>query len=162
MRTAGLIPCFNEEIAIEHVVRDFRRSTREWIARHGRGAATACLPRAHELRYWLYIPLFVLPVNLRYLYRSPYRALIPGALVALMAYGVAEAVLSTESDLLTARRLSMAALRADMPQQVMQSLRATGRYCAPADDWLFRYSEALAGVPGVLSRVAQDCAATQK
>jgi hypothetical protein len=35
----------------------------------------------------------------------------------------------------------MAALRADMPQQVTQSLRATGRYCDPADDWLFRFSE---------------------
>jgi hypothetical protein len=124
--------------------------------------ATACLPRAHELRYWLYLPLFVLPVNLRYLHRSPYRPIVPGALVALMAYGVAQAVLSPESDLLTARRLSMAALRADMPQQVTQSLRATGRYCDPADDWLFRFSEAVTGVPGVLSRVAQDCAAIGK
>jgi hypothetical protein len=102
---------------------------------------TAFMPRAHELRYWLYVPLLVLPVNLRYLSRSPYRPIVPGALVALMAYGVAQAVLSPESDLLTARRLSMAALRADMPQQVTQSLRATGRYCDPADDWLFRFSE---------------------
>jgi hypothetical protein len=124
--------------------------------------ATAFLPRAHELRYWLYIPLLVLPVNLRYLSRSPYRALVPGALVALMAYGVAEAVLSPESDLLTARSLSMPALRAAIPQEVMQSLRATGRYCGPTDDWLFRYSEAVTGVPGILSRVALDCAAVQK
>jgi hypothetical protein len=124
--------------------------------------ATAVLPRAHELRYWLYIPLLVLPVNLRYLNRSPHRALVPGVLLALMAYGVAETVLSPESDLLTARRLSRAALRADMPQQITQSLGATGRYCDPADDDLFRYSEAVTGVPGVLSRVAQDCAAVTR
>ncbi len=124
--------------------------------------ATAFLPRAHELRYWLYIPLLVLPVNLRYLSRSTYRALVPGALVVLMAYGVAEAVLSPESDLLTARAISMPALRAAIPQDVMQSLRATGRYCDPSNAGLFRYSEAVTGVPGMLSRVAQDCAAVQK
>ena len=80
-------------------------------------------------------------------------------MLALMAYGVAEAVLSPESDLLTTRRISKAALHADMPPRITQALRATGRYCDPPDQGLFRYSEAVTGVPGLLSRVAKDCAA---
>ena len=32
--------------------------------------STSCMPRADELRYWLYVLLVVLPFNLRYLYRN--------------------------------------------------------------------------------------------
>ena len=118
---------------------------------------TACVPRAHELRYWLYIPLLVLPINLRYLARSPYRALVPGVLAAMTTYGIAEAVLSPNSTLLEPRVFSSEALRAKVPPSVARALRETGRYCAPGEYTLFRYSQAVTGVPGLLSGVAKDC-----
>jgi hypothetical protein len=40
---------------------------------------------------------------------------------------------------------------------IAQALRETGRYCDPKDDGLFYYSEAVTGVPGLLSHVAEDC-----
>jgi hypothetical protein len=120
--------------------------------------ATACMPRAHELRYWLYIPLVILPVNLRYLSRTSHGAIVSGALIALVGYGIVQAVLSPLSQLLTYRPPTMAALRAEMPPAVLQALQNAGRYCDPGDDNLFRYSDAVTGVHGLLSRVPEDCA----
>ncbi len=119
--------------------------------------ATSCLPRAHELRYWLYVPLVLIPVNLRYL-RTQASIIVPNMLVLLMAYGVVQTYLSPKSDLLTPRTLSMAALRAEIPPAITQALRETGRYCAgPHEQLLFRYSQATTGVPSLLSLIAEDC-----
>jgi len=118
---------------------------------------TACMPRSHELRYWLYLPLVVLPVTLRFLSRTRYREVVPGVLTALMAYGVIQAVLSPKSELLTPHAVSMATLRTAVPPAIAQVLRETGRYCDPANDGLFRYSQAVTGVHGLLSRDAKDC-----
>jgi hypothetical protein len=121
-------------------------------------AATSCLPRAHELRYWLYVPLILIPVNLRYLSRRYQSAIVAGVLFVLMAYGVALTVLSPNSELLTAHPSSAAALRAAMPPKVARALRETGRYCTADDDELpFRFSSAVTGVAGLVSSIATDC-----
>jgi len=119
--------------------------------------ATACLPRSHELRYWLDIPLIIFPVNLRYLYRSSYRPIVPAVLVVLMTYGIALAVLSPNSRLFSGQPVSMSALQAQIPPNIVQQLHETGRYCDPGNNQLFRFSEAVTGTPGLLSRVADDC-----
>jgi hypothetical protein len=118
---------------------------------------TACLPRSHELRYWLYLPLILLPINLRYLHRSSLGRATPVVLVALMAVGMAQAVLSPKSAMLTPHPVSMAALRAAVPDPVARALRETGRFCDPDDQTVFRFSEAVTGLAGLVSMRAEDC-----
>lgn len=120
-------------------------------------AFTIFLPRAHELRYWLYLPLIVLPVNIRYLFRMHFHPAVPAALVAMMLFGVSLAVLSPKSDLLSPRTFSMAELRAEVPPAIVQALHDTGRYCDPTRDDLFRYSQAVTGLRGLISRMDADC-----
>lgn len=121
--------------------------------------ATACFPRAHELRYWLYVPLLLIVVNLRYAFIHYRGGIVTGALIVLMSYGVAHTVVSPKSDLFIPRPLSVAALRAEVPPNVVRALSETGRYCDPNDDWIFRYSTALTGLPGLVSGDATDCPA---
>jgi hypothetical protein len=118
---------------------------------------TVFMPRAHELRYWLYLPLVLLPINMRYLFRMNYHPAVPVALVAMMLYGVSLAVLSPKSELLTRRALSMAELRAEIPPAIAKSLSDTGRYCDAEHDNLFRYSQAVTGLPGLVSSNVADC-----
>lgn len=120
---------------------------------------TACLPRAHELRYWLYLPLVLMPVNLRFLYgrwgggNKPIQAM----LLAVAFYGVALAFLSPKSELLSAAAVTEADRQHQAPPTIMETLARTGRFCDPSDDLLFRYSTAVTGIPGILSRNAEDC-----
>ncbi len=121
-------------------------------------AATACLPRAHELRYWLFVPLILIPVNLRFLCAADAeRRFMPQMLAAMMLYGMATAVLSPKSGLLEPRLVTQHNRRMDVPQAVRQALDTTGRYCNPLDELLFRYSPGATGLQGLVSRNARDC-----
>jgi len=82
---------------------------------------------------------------------------VPVALVLLMTCGIALAVLSPNSRLFGGQPVSMSALQAQIPSNITQQLRETGHYCDPNDTRLFRFSEAVTGTPGLLSRVADDC-----
>jgi hypothetical protein len=143
--------------------------------------ATSAFPRSHELRYWLYIPLVLIAINLRYLrMHSDRSAVVSGALGVLMAYGVVHTVMSPESGLFLARRVTVRQLRAQIPAPVVREIQTTGRYCFPMDvssllpqgadvdsspfyerskidSELFRYSAAVTGLPGLTSGVAADC-----
>jgi hypothetical protein len=116
------------------------------------------LPRSHELRYWLYIPLILMPVNLRYVKQHYQTTSIATLLVVLTAYGVANTLLSPNSDLWTAHPASETTLRMAMPSAIAQALHDTGRYCTANDEELpFRYSSAVTGIPGLVSSIATDC-----
>jgi hypothetical protein len=146
--------------------------------------ANAAFPRSHELRYWLYIPLIMIPVNLRYLSRQCPARMVSGALLALSAYGVIHTLASPNSELFTARAVSVARLRAETPPDVVRALEVSGRYCYPVDvssllptdatgadsPWrhreaidpdIFRFSRAVTGLPGFVSGVAADCPGQQ-
>jgi len=120
-------------------------------------AATSCLPRAHELRYWLYIPLVLIAVNLRYLQLHYRNVTVSTVLVILTTYGGVQIALSPPSGLFTRHPTSAAALRATMRPAVVEALQETGRYCDSTDDQLFRYSSAVTGLRGLVSSVAADC-----
>jgi hypothetical protein len=146
--------------------------------------ATAAIPRSHELRYWLYIPLLLIPVNLRYLRARYPSGVISGALVALMVYGVVHTLISPNANLLPANTISVARARAATPPEIVHALETTGRYCYPMDvtsllpddgaatDYsvfrdrnaidseIFRYSRAVTGLPGFISGIAADCPGT--
>lgn len=122
---------------------------------------TACLPRAHELRYWLYIPLILMPVNLRFLYRRWGRDNVPiqACLFGIAIYGMALAFLSPKSGLLLNTSLPVYGEggRHGAPPELVESLSRTGQFCLPFDEFLFRYSAAVTGLPGTLSRNIRDC-----
>lgn len=120
---------------------------------------TAFMPRAHELRYWLYLPLVVLPTNLRFLKLRWGENSIPtnAILLGIGLYGVALPFLSPKSGLLEMMARTEAARRGEVPGEVAEALARTGRYCGPLDDRLFRYSTAVTGLPGLVSRNAEDC-----
>ena len=120
---------------------------------------TACLPRAHELRYWLYIPLVLMPVNLRFLYMRWGRNNVPvqALLLGVAIYGMALAFLSPKSGLLLETSLPVYGQRPNAPPGLVESLSRTGQFCFPSDEFLFRYSAAVTGLPGTLSRNIRDC-----
>lgn len=119
---------------------------------------TACMPRSHELRYWLYLPLIFIPVNLRYLREQDGAAkFAPHMLVAMMLYCISLVLLSPKSDMLAAQRATEENMKADMPPEIGKMLASTGKYCDPSDHLLFRYSTAATGVKGLLSRNVEDC-----
>ncbi len=118
----------------------------------------ACLPRAHDLRYWLFLPLIVIPVNLRFLCEQDTNGrFVPHLLAVMLLYGLATVVLSPKSGLLEPRLETQQNRLLDVPPDVRRALAQTGRYCDPQDDQLFRYSTAATGLTGVLSRNSEDC-----
>jgi hypothetical protein len=148
-------------------------------------AATSAFPRSHELRYWLYVPLVLIPVNLRYLSRHYRGAPVTAALAFLMAYGVIHTLASPNSDLYSRRTVSVAQSRAQTPPEIAHALQSMGRYCYPTDvssllpeglvadsspfrnrsaidSAIFRYSSAVTDLPGFISGVAADCADAQR
>lgn len=116
--------------------------------------ASSLLPRCHELRYWLFLPLILLPVNLRFLSRLDARSLVGWAMIAAMLFGGAQAVLTPGTQLLTERL----PLQTDvaLPRGMASALRQNGRFCSDYS-LLFRYSTAVTGVPGKLSLRPEDC-----
>jgi hypothetical protein len=121
-------------------------------------AMTACLPHAHELRYWLFLPLILIPVNLRFLLDQDKKAnFVPYFLGAMTLLSISLAALSPKSDLQGTRLVTEANRQLEIPPAVMRALAIDGRYCDPSDDGLFRYSVAATGVKGILSRNADDC-----
>jgi hypothetical protein len=145
-------------------------------------AVTSALPSSHELRYWLYVPLVLIPVNLRYLAMHRRRGnIVSSTLAIMMVYGVVCTVASPESGLFSSRNVTAAHLRTQVPPAVVKALQSTGRYCYPTDvsslvpadaapdtspfrsrsaidSALFRYSRAVTGLHGMVSGVASDCA----
>jgi hypothetical protein len=115
--------------------------------------ATSLIPRAHELRYWLCIPLIILPINLKYLRDRLSVSIASAALGAMTLYGMAQALLSLNSDLLR----GSGDVAADPPAAVTAALESTGRYCNADDDLIFRYSRAITGRPGLISGDPKDC-----
>lgn len=117
---------------------------------------TAFAPRSHELRYSLYLPLMIMPVNLRYaMKRMPAQA-VTGLLIVMMSYALAQALLSRESSMLVRPPLPGMAEYPARPAAMVAALSRTGRYC-DNDPLLFRYSTALTGEPGLLSQQSRDC-----
>ena len=90
---------------------------------------TALLPYAHYLRYWLYIPLMVLTINLRALRKVPYPDIVSGGLIMMMIYGTAEAMLSPNSGLIKRQTVSMEAMRNNIPLVIKKTILETGQYC---------------------------------
>lgn len=147
--------------------------------------ATSAFPSSHEVRYWLYIPLVMIAVNLRYLSRHHDNVVTTTALALLMVWGVAHTVISPNSDLFSPRTVTVSHLRSQVPPKVLQQLEATGRYCYPLDvssllpagaapetspfrhraqidSEIYRYSTAVTGLPGLISGVAADCGAESR
>jgi hypothetical protein len=118
---------------------------------------TAFMPRAHELRYWLYVPVVLSAVNLSFLARCDARRAIPVTLAGFAVYGVALTLLSPNSELLRFRPITRDELAASTPPQVVRTLAEEGRFCDADDDTLFRYSSAVTERPGLVSSRAEDC-----
>jgi hypothetical protein len=116
---------------------------------------TACIPRSHELRYWLFIPLICLPVNARYLASVAQPNLLGGGLAAMMFYGIAQTILTPSSQLRKERW--PAGWNRPLPPQFATELRAHGRYCS-TDSQLFRESTAVTGLWRLLSLRQDFCA----
>lgn len=117
----------------------------------------AIVPRAHELRYWLAGPLVLVVVNLRYVAALGWPTPMRLALAGLCCLGIALAVLSPRSEIVVRRPVDPAAIRAEMPPHIREALQRDGRFCDADDDLLFRFGEAVSGVPGRLSRNPSDC-----
>ena len=118
---------------------------------------TAFLPRAYELRYWLVVPLVMAAVNLRFLAGLGWPRWSRAGLLTLAAHGVALSLLSPRSQLLARPPVAQADLRAAMPLHVAEALAQRGHFCDPDDRELFRYSFAITGLPGRVSRREEDC-----
>jgi hypothetical protein len=120
---------------------------------------TAFMPRSHELRYWMFLPLLWVPVNLSYLRQlDPRGRFAPPFLLGLVGLGIALTVLSPKSGMLDRVFPSRAALLADVPAEVRDALAKTGRYCDPTTpSTLFMYSFAVTGLPSLLSNRSADC-----
>lgn len=119
---------------------------------------TSFLPRAHELRYWLYLPLVLMPVNLRFVFaHRAGSSLIHGALVVLVGYSLMTTFLSPKSALLQIEPVTEMERRAQVPLSIIQALEKKGVYCDPDNNSLFRYSFAVTGLHGLLSRDQRDC-----
>lgn len=120
--------------------------------------AAAFLPRAHELRYWLFLPLIVLPANLHFLV-GRFGAKLPVYTVASICtiYGLASVALSPKSGIFDLPPLTTEGRLLGIPSEIRQRLVSDGIYCDPQDALLFRYSTAVTGVRGVLSHVQSDC-----
>lgn len=117
----------------------------------------AFLPRSHELRYWLVVPLVLVVVNLRYLALLRWPAIGSAALVVLMGYSFVVTAMSPGSYMLNRGPVSQAGLRAVVPVPVAEALARTGRYCDDKEPLIFLYSSAVTGVPGHLFRNMAEC-----
>jgi hypothetical protein len=121
-------------------------------------AVTAFLPRAYELRYWLFLPLVLIPVNMRFLCQWDRDAkFAPHLLSAMLLYGMAIAALSPKSGLLEPHLESQQQRARDMPPEVRHALMTTGRYCNADNNLIFRYSTAATGIAGIVSHDPRDC-----
>lgn len=119
---------------------------------------TAFLPRSHELRYYLYLPLVWIPVNLRYLrQQDPGLRFVAPFLVGLAGFGVALTVLSPKSEIFDQDVPSKAERLANVPAEIRAALAKKGIYCDPENGTLFMYSFAVTGLPGILSTNPDDC-----
>jgi len=119
---------------------------------------TSIFPQSHELRYWLYIPLIMTPINLRFaLQRKEIRQVLKPSLYFLVAYGVIVVFLSPKSDIQPLYFESEQRRRLQIPSDVMNALTLQGRYCNTHDPLLFRFSTAATGVSGLLSQRDEDC-----
>ncbi|MFT3731443.1 MAG: hypothetical protein QM780_08465 [Hyphomicrobium sp.] len=114
---------------------------------------TSFFPIAHELRYWLCIPLIMVPVNLKFLYERLNGPITLSALGAMTAYGVMQVLSSPFSHVV----LGTGNFSQEAPAPLIAALQKTGRYCAPYGDYIFRFSEAVTGRPGLLSNDPKDC-----
>jgi hypothetical protein len=112
---------------------------------------TAFLPRAHELRYWLYIPLMVSTINLRALRKLPYPDIVSGGLIMMMIYGTAEAMLSPDSGLTKRRAVSVETMKNNIPPTIKGMILGTGEYCMSKNYTVFEYSAAVTGLKSVVS-----------
>ena len=112
---------------------------------------TALLPRAHELRYWLYIPLMVLTINLRALRKVPYPDIVSGGLIMMMIYGTAEAMLSPNSGLIKRQTVSMETMKNNIPLAIKKTILETSQYCESENYTVFKYSAAVTGLKSVVS-----------
>jgi hypothetical protein len=122
-------------------------------------ALAAFLPRAHELRYWLFLPVALLFANLRFLATLAPRPVLVGQLLLLGAlHGMALAVLSPQGTFLMARPLTQAALAAQVPPAIRAAWAEGGIFCDAEDRRLFRFSGAVTGLHGRLSQNLGDCA----
>ena len=117
----------------------------------------AFMPRAHELRYWLVLPLVLVVANLRWLALLGWPGASRTALLGLMLYGVALSVLSSKSDLLARPSVAQDVLHAEIPPDIAATQAATGWYCDQENRQLFRFSAAVTGGPGKVSRTEAVC-----
>jgi hypothetical protein len=127
------------------------------IAAVGAFALCCVLPRAHELRYWLFGPLLISAVNVRWLASWEREDAAELTLVALALTGVCLCALSPKSELLRFRAIDPPALAAQRPAAVVEALAASGRFCDPDDLTLFIFSRAATGETGLVSNRAEDC-----
>ena len=180
----GIFFILNASLLVLQILQLRREPDRTWrlfvIGTLALLVADSALPRSHELRYWLYIPLVLIAINLRYLSLHCRSAVVTVGLGGLMAYGIVHVVASPNSGLFLPRAVSVSQLRAQIPPNVVHELQTTGRYCYPIDvtslvpygaavetspfrarsaidSELFRYSTAVTGMPGLISGVAADC-----
>lgn len=123
----------------------------------------AFVPRSHELRYWLFLPLLMIPVNLRYLRTLATPNRLGLLMIAPLALSLAQVALSPNSYVLS--RPAFVGMRGgpERSAEMERSLRTTGRYCLSGEYPLFRYSQAVTGQSGFLSGRLSDCStANQK
>jgi hypothetical protein len=107
----------------------------------------AFVPRSHELRYWLFLPLVLLPVNLRYL-RGILSERTQGiGLLVMTGYAIIQTGLNPNSKLFFRDPVYW-----PVPPQIRDG------YCDPnRDALLFRYSRAVTGANVTLSQRRDDC-----
>jgi hypothetical protein len=116
------------------------------------------LPRGHELRYWLFIPVVLAMVNLRFLAGlAPRPALLPVLLLAAALHGLALAVLSPQGTFFHERPVTQAELAARVPPAVRAAFAEGRPFCDAEDRRLFRFSTAATGLAGRLSQNPADC-----
>lgn len=124
---------------------------------------TSFFPQSHELRYWLYLPLILIPVNLRFVLKTSFRMCINLnfiwtvlALLVLFCFFSEEIIkdtkilqwppaVSTQSE---RRSLELPGLQAQLDEK--------GIFCLSRFD-LFKYSKASTGREGILSMNESDC-----
>ncbi|MHB2166129.1 hypothetical protein [Alsobacter sp. R-9] len=118
--------------------------------------ATAVAPRAHELRYWLFLPIVMAACNLRFIHQLRVPRAASLGLCVLAAYSVVLCVTSPISDMIKPRRAPPATFNEPRPAEMADAIASKGRYCQD-DNFLFRYSEAISGQSGILSRDTTLC-----
>lgn len=125
---------------------------------------TSFFPQSHELRYWLYIPLILTPINLRYLFRSfktnPINLFFIRSILWILFFNC---LLSP--DILKETKLFRWPLEIDTQNKrralilngMQEALDKRGIFCLNRFD-LFKYSQASTGRKAILSVNERDCA----